>query len=49
MRDGIAVIFIARPEDVEEFVQPLHTLGHFPHRLQPHRDAIIGKSDSYTG
>ena len=29
MRDGVTIIFVARPEAIEEFIQPDDALGHF--------------------
>ena len=34
MRDGVAIIIVARPEAFEEFIQPQYALGHFPHSLK---------------
>src|ERR1035437_6230041 len=47
--DGVAIILVARPEAIEEFIQPQHTLGHFPHRLKSDRDAIVRKGSFYLG
>ena len=34
MRDGVAIIFVARTEAIEKFIQPQYALRHFPHSLK---------------